>query len=348
MERQQNNPLVSIIITSYNRANLIEQAIDSALAQDYQNLEIVISDNNSTDNTDDVIKKYLADPRVKYFKNVANLGMAGNFRIATEERAKGEFLTYISSDDYLINERFISQAIKIINDYDNVLLVFGKGMTLLEKENILLADKYSELYLKEFKHGQNVFLNFANTKTLGWGAALINRKELLAVNIFNSRSSSVDYEANLLLMLKGNVGFIKVPTYVFRIHTGQVSQNHFKSAEILLQNYSYIFAAHKYADENKIFSRKILEKWKNDLLFLEARYVLLRFLPVNKEEYGKLISYFKSNHPQVYKRLKRNIKMNFLSFLYRRPNFSLKFIHIISKGHSRNLKNIMSEGIPLN
>lgn len=341
-------PLVSIIITSYNRASLIGQAIDSALAQDYQNLEVIISDNNSTDNTDEVIKKYLGDPRIKYFKNVTNLGMAGNFRIATEERAKGEFLTYISSDDYLINERFISQAIKIINNYDNVLLVFAKGMTLLEKENILLADKHSELYLKEFKHGQDVFLDFANSKTLGWGAALINRRELLAINIFNSTSSSVDYEANLLLMLRGNVGFIKIPTYVFRMHSGQVSQNHFKSAENVLQNYSFIFVAHKYAEENKIFPGKILEKWKNDLLFLEARYVLLRFLPVNKEAYEELIRYFKSNHPQVYKKLKRNIKMNFLSFLYRRPDFSLKFIHIISKGHSRNLKSILSEEIPLN
>ena len=51
-------PLVSIVITSYNRAHTIEKAIESALGQDYQNLEIIISDNNSTDNTDEVVKKY--------------------------------------------------------------------------------------------------------------------------------------------------------------------------------------------------------------------------------------------------------------------------------------------------
>ena len=343
MERQQNNPLVSIIITSYNRANLIEQAIDSALAQDYQNLEIIISDNNSTDNTDEVIKKYLADPRVKYFKNIANLEMAGNFRIATEERAKGEFLTYISSDDYLINEHFITKAITIINNYENVLLVFGKNMTLLEKHNILLDDKTHRLYKNEFREGKNVFLKFANIKAMGWGGTLINRKELEALNIFNSKTTSLDYETNLLLMLRGNVGFIKAPTYVFRIHSGQASQNHLKTTESLLQNYSFIFESYKYARENKIFSEKRLEKWMNDLLFLEARYVTLRFLSVNKKEYNKLMTYFRSNHSKVYKRLKRNIKHNFLSLLYRRPNLYLKFIKIISKGHYRNLKNILSE-----
>ena len=53
-----NLPLISIVITSYNRAQWIGQAIQSALDQDYPNFEIIISDNNSTDNTDDVIRTF--------------------------------------------------------------------------------------------------------------------------------------------------------------------------------------------------------------------------------------------------------------------------------------------------
>ena len=58
-----DNPLVSVVITSYNRANLIEVAIQSVLAQDYQNLEIIISDNCSTDNTYEVMEKYLSNTK---------------------------------------------------------------------------------------------------------------------------------------------------------------------------------------------------------------------------------------------------------------------------------------------
>jgi glycosyltransferase involved in cell wall biosynthesis len=77
-----NNPLVSIIITSYNRASAIEEAINSALAQDYNNIEVVISDNASTDNTDAVLSKYKDDERVKCFKNEINVGAIPNYKKA--------------------------------------------------------------------------------------------------------------------------------------------------------------------------------------------------------------------------------------------------------------------------
>lgn len=339
-KNKSSEPLVSIIITSYNRANFISKSIDSALAQDYKNLEIIISDNNSTDDTDKVIQKYQNDPRVKYFKNSTNLGMIQNFIIATEERAKGKYITYVSSDDFLINNHFISQGIEIINKHDNVLLVFGIVVTL--EKNIMKEDnKTLHLYANEFQEGRKVFLDFANNKTLGWGAALINRKELMDLNIFGSKASSVDYEANLLLMLKGNVGFINHNTYVFQLHDNQFSKNHLKTMESVLQNYTYIFETYKYANQHNCLSHSQLEAWKNDLLFLEARYVTLRFLAINKNEYNRLMNYYKTNHLLVYRRLKTNIKHCFLSFFYRRPIFSLKILQLISKSHHRNLKNIL-------
>ena len=340
-----DNPLVSIVITSYNRGNLIENAVKSALAQDYGNLEIVISDNNSTDNTHDTIKKYLQDPRIKYYKNEQNIGMIPNFKIATEERAQGEYITYVSSDDQLINNSFISQAVKIKNENKNVLIVFGKNQTFIENKNKLIDDSTHHLYENEFMTGTDVFLRFANSKALGWGGAFINRTELVALNIFETRSTSLDYEANLLLMLKGNAGFIKQPTYVYRVHSNQASQ--LKTAADVINNYSYIFRSYNYALPNNIIPLKKLEQWKNDLLFLEAQYILLQFMASNKPEYKKLKDYFKTAHPAVYKKLKTSIKLNILLRLYSRPKFTLKFIKLLSKGHYDNLKNIISKAAGL-
>src|SRR5690242_6516086 len=112
-----NFPLVSIIITSYNRAHWIGQAIESALAQDYPNLEIIISDNNSTDNSDEVIKRYCNDPRIRYSRNKENIGMIANFQKTFFELAKGEYITNISSDDYLTSPKFVSKAINIFRRY---------------------------------------------------------------------------------------------------------------------------------------------------------------------------------------------------------------------------------------
>src|SRR4051812_13944842 len=106
----QDLPLASIIITSYNHASFINKAIQSAIRQDYKNLEVIISDNNSTDNTEEIVSQYLSDSRVKYFKNETNIGMLKNFRKATD-LCSGEYVTYISSDDYLVNDSFVSETI---------------------------------------------------------------------------------------------------------------------------------------------------------------------------------------------------------------------------------------------
>ena len=71
---------VSVAITAYNQAHYIGQAVESVLAQDYPNLEVVVSDNHSTDPIQEVMARYTSDPRIKYFRNETNLGMIGNFR----------------------------------------------------------------------------------------------------------------------------------------------------------------------------------------------------------------------------------------------------------------------------
>ena len=335
-----NAPLVSIVITSYNRANYIGMAIESALGQDYPTLEIIISDNHSTDNTDEVIKRYLHDQRIKYFISDINIGMIPNFKLATE-RANGEYITYISSDDYLINNSFISDSISLINKHKNVIIVFSRNKTFIEKTNLLVIYNNEQLYVNEYVDGKEVFLNFAKTKGLGWGGTFMNTKALRELNLFDSDITSLDYEANLILMLKGNVGFIKEPTYVVRIHDNQASQQ--TKAEEVIKNHNFIFNPFQYALTNKIFSKEILEKWKNDLLFLDFRSSALQILPVNKNEYTLLMSHIKTRHPEVYKRLKKNIKWKIFQFLYSRPNFSLKFIGFFSKGHYRNLKALVAK-----
>ena len=77
---KEEYPLVSIIITSYNRADLVGKAIGSAIEQDYPNLEIIITDNCSTDESEKVIREYIHDKRVKYSRNETNIGHVAQFQ----------------------------------------------------------------------------------------------------------------------------------------------------------------------------------------------------------------------------------------------------------------------------
>ncbi len=90
--------LVSIITPSYNTAEYIEQTIQSVLNQTYTNWEMIIVDDCSTDNTDEVVKKYLDDERIKYLKNATNSGAAVSRNYALRE-AKGRWIAFLDSDD---------------------------------------------------------------------------------------------------------------------------------------------------------------------------------------------------------------------------------------------------------
>ena len=101
-------PLVSIGVPVYNGEKSLACALDSLLAQDYFNLEIIISDNGSTDNTSEICGKYvLKDQRVKYFRSQENLGVVWNFN-RVFELSSGKYFMWAAHDDQ--RERFFVSA----------------------------------------------------------------------------------------------------------------------------------------------------------------------------------------------------------------------------------------------
>lgn len=90
--------LVSIIMPSYNTGRFIKETIESVLAQSYITWELIIVDDCSTDNTDDVVRPYLADERIRYIKNDTNSGAAVSRNRALRE-AKGKWVAFLDSDD---------------------------------------------------------------------------------------------------------------------------------------------------------------------------------------------------------------------------------------------------------
>jgi len=90
---------VSVFIPTYNYAQYIGIAIESIISQTLTDWELIICDDCSTDNTDEVVQKY-QDPRIRYFKNPRNLGLYDNFNHCATY-AKGEYLFFLCADDYL-------------------------------------------------------------------------------------------------------------------------------------------------------------------------------------------------------------------------------------------------------
>lgn len=99
MSFNANNPLVSILMTAYNREKYIGEAIESVLSSDYQNYELIITDDCSSDKTLEIAKQYASsDSRIKVYSNPENLGDYHN-RNKAASYAQGKYLKYLDSDD---------------------------------------------------------------------------------------------------------------------------------------------------------------------------------------------------------------------------------------------------------
>ena len=135
------NKLVSIIIPTWNRGYCLKQSIDSILSQTYKNFEIIIIDDNSTDNTENLIKS-IDDSRIRYFRNESNCG-AGKSRNIGVRQAKGELIAFHDSDDIWHNDKLEKQLILLEKDH-KLDFVFS-WYQVINNNHITLQIKPSEL-----------------------------------------------------------------------------------------------------------------------------------------------------------------------------------------------------------
>lgn len=112
--------LVSVCIPAYNNADYIADTIQSVLNQSYNNIELIVVDDNSKDNTWEVISG-IKDPRLKVFRNEENLGMTGNWNRCVE-LAQGELVKLICADDLIENDAIEKEARAFINNPSAVLV----------------------------------------------------------------------------------------------------------------------------------------------------------------------------------------------------------------------------------
>jgi glycosyltransferase involved in cell wall biosynthesis len=108
---------VSILIPTRNQEALVARAVESALAQDYPDLEVVVCDDASTDRTPAVLGRFRGDRRFRYERRAANLGRVENYRQAVKHDARGDWVLMLDGDDYLIDPTFVRSAMQLLSEH---------------------------------------------------------------------------------------------------------------------------------------------------------------------------------------------------------------------------------------
>lgn len=297
------NIKVSIIIPTFNRSHLLSKAIESALNQDYENLEVIISDNNSDDNTQQVVEKYLKKDknfgRLKYFINSKNLGMVSNWRKALNDYITGDFFLILSDDDYLIDNNYISKAISLIEKDSNILAVYANGYIINEPLN-----KFYTLSLpfSEIEDGKNVFLSrgtiFPQDLTLC--NVLFNRNKALELNSFsNDKNLTCDSELFLNLCLLGKIGVVKDFASVYRVHSTNLIGKLGIDYEFFINSLDHLTEPYNFAKKEGILSKDELKIWEDGILKRSFQGTLSTVISYYGEKYDLTIDILSQKNPEV-------------------------------------------------
>lgn len=266
-------PLVTVMIPTYNQARYLPTAIESALGQDYPNLEVVISDDYSKDDSPNVVRKFLSDKRVKYYRNNRNLGRVGNYRRTLCEYATGKYALNLDGDDWLSNPSYISKAVEILENNEKIAFVFGKQGRYFEESDTLLTDSNRNKDLPGIVDGNWLFLNYPKGELSFPHLSTVYRKiDAIKVGFYTKDIVGSDSESIRRLLIDRQVGFIDEVAGVWRAHS--VNESNTKDHRKHLRDLEGVESSYNYATANGSFDKKTLEKWRRQMLGLSCYEVV--------------------------------------------------------------------------
>lgn len=226
---------VSVIIPCYNYDEYIEKCLMSVVLQnrDFKS-EVLISDDNSTDNSFEIIKRfknyYESDNLIfKIYSQDNNLGEIENTKFLLDQ-CQGEYISYLDADDYWIDPNKLKKQIEFLNNNSDYSICITGYIELLNNYYIPCVDFSSWLC--------PIDRNSLNSKSLTKGNVLgssssrvFRNYHNLVKNYFHEFPYS-DWPLNFELSLRGKIGYLDFPSYVYRKHDKSLSNKEIGSTEI--------------------------------------------------------------------------------------------------------------------
>lgn len=205
---------VSVIIATYNRAHFIKEAIESVLAQTYDDFEIIVVDDGSTDNTRDVVTAY--GDKVRYFLiEHGNQAIAMNYGIA---RATGEYIAFLDDDDLWLQDKLQTQVCALDRD-PQVGLVGSEVLQVNAKGDVIFhwGRKYHDPLTYEDLYNYN-FMNHSIT--------MIRKSLADRVGGFDEKLlTTQDYDLWLRIAKISKIVYINQPLGKIRLHPNNKHKN---------------------------------------------------------------------------------------------------------------------------
>ena len=275
-ERIPQEPLVSIIIPTYNRSSYLKEAIESVLSQTYTHFELIIVDDGSTDNTEEVIRQF-NDTRIIYIKK-PNEGHPGKTRNAGLRIAQGDFIAFLDDDDKWLPEKLKEQIgahirkPRIMASYTFYSII---GKATQRDHHIFPAQIERNGFLLEemIRHG-----SFVLTSTMCFRKEVFDRIGEFA-EIPNLRSGQ---DFDMWLRIAQHFEYLCIPHYltVYRLHSRAISETFV---------HKRLFAIYERVIKNAKVSKHLKKNFLANAYFIDGEYRLSQHVKGYRKSFLKAL-----------------------------------------------------------
>lgn len=257
---------VSIMMPTFNQARYIVRAIKSAQAQSYADIEILVSDDCSSDETRRVVEDYIAscgDQRIKYFRNTNNIGILRNYKKSLYEYVTGDWVINLDGDDFFVDPDFISNAVAAADVDPDIVLLFGNYCEHCEKDGRVVNIVNREH--PQIMSDQAFFSAYASSEIL-WNhnSIIYRRDDAIKVGFYwDDLTPRNDWESFLRLIVGRKVGYLNNIAAAWVQH--DLNETRRLDIKKYLNNYTLIRGVADFASKHGMDSA-FIAKWREAMM----------------------------------------------------------------------------------
>jgi len=213
-------PKVSVLIPVYNGERHLTECLESVLAQDYNDLEILIVDDGSSDGSQKIIEQFAArDPRIRWWKNFHNLGQTQNHNLCLRE-ARGEFIKFVHQDDKLLSTAAIRKLVAALTEHPAATLAASASDVIDDRARLKCHRDFFKTGVWDGRHAIQASLE-AVANSIGEPTVVMFRKAQAARGFLDDYQQLWDLEMWYHLLEQGNFIYLAEPLCAFRQHAAQ-------------------------------------------------------------------------------------------------------------------------------
>ena len=323
--------LISIIIPIYNSEKYIKRCIDSIINQSYKNIEIILIDDGSTDNSRNICEKYSSiDSRFKILsKKNGGVSSARNVGV---KNAKGEYIMFVDADDWLEKDAIIT-LYNTLKEH-NVDIVRGNFYCNNDKRNfkIEIQNKYENIKIK--KNDKKLKIEIINDLLLGKLKAfvwlLLIKKEIIVSNkiLFNTNISFMeDLIFYIRLISIDNISFYMLDKDIYCYYFNNNSASKSKSQNKIIENIENVLSVNKIVREILYNSKMLNEETQTRMCTANFNIIMNYYFSLYKVNKIKNLKEFleKIIENKEFEFIMKNINYRFMPIHYRLQYFITKY-----------------------